>query len=158
MLGYWIKNLSNLHNCITLQLDRCLQENKLPKWLVTEKILLCIKEIQKGNLVSNYRPVISLPLIWKLETSILAEELHEHLKKTTSLPWEKKRCRKRSPGTKDQLLIDKMIVKNCKRRLTSLSVARIDYRKSYAMVPHSWIKKSWRSLGQQLMLDLLLTR
>ena len=27
---YWIKNLSNLHNSIALQLDRCLQEYNLP--------------------------------------------------------------------------------------------------------------------------------
>ena len=35
VLGYWIKNLSNLHNSIALQLDRCLQEKNLPKWMVT---------------------------------------------------------------------------------------------------------------------------
>ena len=137
--GYWIKNLSNLHNSIALQLDRCLQENNLPKWMVTGKTLLCIKEIQKGNLVSNFRPITCPPLIWKLLTGILAEELYEHLEKTNSLPWEQKRCRKRSRGTKDQLLIDKMIVKDCKRRLTSLAVGWIDYRKAYDMVPHSWI-------------------
>ena len=28
--GYWIKNLSNLHGNIALQLDRCLQENNVP--------------------------------------------------------------------------------------------------------------------------------
>ena len=52
---YQIKNLSNLHKSIALQLDRCLQENNLSKWMVTGKTLLCIKEIQKGNLVSNFR-------------------------------------------------------------------------------------------------------
>ena len=40
--GYWIKNLGNLHNSIALQLDRCLQENNLPKWMVTGKTLPCI--------------------------------------------------------------------------------------------------------------------
>ena len=32
-----------------------------------------------------------------------------------------------------------MILKNCKRRLTNLSLAWIDYKKAYYMVPHSWI-------------------
>ena len=41
--GYWIKKLSNLHNSIALQLDRDLQKNNLPKWMVTEKTLLCVK-------------------------------------------------------------------------------------------------------------------
>ena len=68
--GYWIKSLSNLHNSIALQLDRSLLENNLPKWMVIGKILLCIKEIQKENLVSNFRPIICVPLIWKLLTGI----------------------------------------------------------------------------------------
>ena len=79
--GYWIKNLSNLHNSIALQLDRCLQENNLRKWMITGKTLLRIKEIQKGIFVSNFRPVTCLPLIWKLLTGILTEELYEHLEK-----------------------------------------------------------------------------
>ena len=45
--GYWIKNLSNLQNSVALQLDRCLQENNLPKRMVIEKTLLCIKKFKK---------------------------------------------------------------------------------------------------------------
>ena len=41
--------------------------------------------------------------------------MYKHLEKTNSLPWEKKGCRKGTRGTKDQPLIDKMIVKvDCK--------------------------------------------
>ena len=49
----------------------------------------------------------------KLLTGILDEELYEHLEKTNSLPWEQKGSRKRSRDTKDQLLIDKTLVKDC---------------------------------------------
>ena len=35
--GYWIKNLSNWHSSIALQVDRCLQENNFPKLMVTKK-------------------------------------------------------------------------------------------------------------------------
>ena len=61
--------------------------------------------------------------------------------------WEQKGCRKGSRRTKDQLLIDKMIVKDCKRWLTSLTVAYIDYRKVYDVVPHSWIQKCMKMFG-----------
>ena len=92
--------------------------------MVTGKTLLCIKEIQKGILVSYFRPIIYLPLIWKLLTGILAEELDEHLQKINSLPWGKKGCRKETLGSNHQLLIYKIVkVKDCKRRLTSLAVA-----------------------------------
>ena len=54
---------------------------------------------------------------------------------------EQKGCRKQSRGTKDQLLIDKSILKNAKRRHTNLAMGWIDYKKAYDMVPHSWINK-----------------
>ena len=72
--------------------------------MVTGKTLFCIKEIQKGNLVSNFRPSTCLALIWKLLTCILAEELYEHLEIANSLSWEQKGCRKGSRGAKDKLL------------------------------------------------------
>ena len=40
-----------------------------------------------------------------------------------------------------------MIVKDCKRRLTSLTVAWIDYRKAYDMVTHNWIQKCMEMFG-----------
>ena len=52
---------------------------------------------------------------------------------------EQKGRRRQSRGTKDQLMIDKMIMKNCKRRMKNLSVAWIDYEKAYELVPHTWI-------------------
>ena len=45
------------------------------------------------------------------------------------------------------LLIDKMILKNYKRRKTNLYMGYIDYRTAYEMVPHSWILSSIKMLG-----------
>ena len=50
-------------------------------------------------------------------------------------------------GTKDQLLIDKTILKNCRRRLTGLGMAWIDFKKAFDMVPHSWIIKCMTIFG-----------
>ena len=47
------------------------------------------------------------------------------------LPDEQKGCRRGGRGTKDQLLIDKMIMKNCKRRQIGLGMAWVDYKKAY---------------------------
>ena len=43
--------------------------------MVTGKTLLCVKELEKGNAVANFKPITCLPLLWKLLTGILAEEL-----------------------------------------------------------------------------------
>ena len=85
--------------------------------------------------MSNFRPITCLPSIWKLLTNVLAEELYKHLEDTNSLPWEQKRCKEGSRSTKDQLLTDKMMVKDCKKRLTSLGVAWDDYHKAHNMDP-----------------------
>ena len=42
---------------------------------------------------------------------------------------------------KDQLLIDKTVLSDCKRRHTNLAMAWIDYKKTYDMLPQSWISK-----------------
>ena len=99
------------------------------------------KDPTKGIQANNYRPIACLPIMWKLLTGIMGEKLHQHLEKNGLLADEQKGCRKGSRGTKDQLIVDKAILKNCRRRLINLSMAWVDYRKAYDMVPHSWILK-----------------
>ena len=55
------------------------------------------------------------------------------------LPVEQKGCKKKCKGTKDQLLVDKMILCNCRKRHTNQGMAWIDSKKAYDMVSHSWI-------------------
>ena len=83
----------------------------------------------------------------KLITGIAADEIYNHLEENDLLPEEQKSCRRNSRGTKDQLLIDKAVMKNCRRRKVGLSMIWIDYRKTYDVVPHSWIKKSMEMCG-----------
>ena len=69
-------------------------------------------------------------------------KLYEHLENQDLLSEEQKGCRRRSRGTKDQLLIDNGVIKNSKRRRTNLNMAWIGFRKAYDMVPHSWMIES----------------
>ena len=66
---------------------------------------------------------------------VIAEVMYEYLEEI--LPEEHKWCRRISRGSKDQLLTDKMILKDCKKRHKNLALAWRDYRKAYDMVPHS---------------------
>ena len=56
-------------------------------------------------------------------------------------PIEQKGCRRGSYGCKDQLLINQMIIKDCKSKHINLSMAWIGYPKAFDSVPHSWILK-----------------
>ena len=90
---------------------------------------------QKGNIGTNFRPITCLPLMWKLFTGIMGDELYKHLEEENLLPDEQKGCRRNSRGTKDQLLIDKMVIRNCKRRKSGLGMAWLEYKKAYDMIP-----------------------
>ena len=75
-------------------------------------------------------------------TSILTERMYTFLEQNSILPNEQKGCKINSYGCKDQLLINKMILENCKKGKRNLSTAWIDYRKAFDSVPHDWIIKS----------------
>ena len=62
-------------------------------------------------------------------------------------PEEQKGYRRNSRDTKNQLLTDKAVMKNCRRRKVELNMVWIYFRKAYDMVPHSWIKKSMEMCG-----------
>ena len=146
--GYWIKNLTNMHDRIADQLNKILMgTDTLPTWLTHGRTVLCQKDPRKGNAVENYRPITCLPLMWKLMTGIIADQMYDYLEREHLLPDEQKGCRRKSRGTKDQLLIDKTILKDCRKRHTNLAMAWIDYKKAYDFVPHSWISECMEMFG-----------
>ena len=54
------------------------------------RTVLIQKDKSKGNVASNYRPITCLPIVWKLMTGILAEEIYGFLSTEISLPEEQK--------------------------------------------------------------------
>ena len=48
---------------------------------------------------------------------------------------EQKSGKNASRDTKDQLLIDNDVIRNCNRRKTNLKMTCVDFRKAYGMVP-----------------------
>ena len=75
-------------------------------------------------------------------TGIIVNSVYEYLEMYNLLPVEQKGCRKKSCGKKDQLLIDKMVLNDCKKVHTNLGMVWIYYQKAYDMIPHSWILQS----------------
>ena len=61
-------------------------EDNLPERMTHGLTVLCQKETQKGNTGDNYRPITCLPLIWKLLTGVIAEEMYNYLEREKILP------------------------------------------------------------------------
>ena len=60
--------------------------------------------------------------MWKLLTDIVTDEIYNNLQQNDILREEQKGCRRNSRGTKDQLLIDKAVIKNCRIKNVGLSM------------------------------------
>ena len=80
--------------------------------------------------------------MWKLRTGIRANSVYEYLEMYNLLPVEQKGCRRNSSRIKDQLLIDEMVLNDCKKKHNDLGMAWIDCKEAYDMIPHSWILES----------------
>ena len=123
-----------------MQMDNIISNREdIPKWMALDKMVLRQKYPSKGNVVDNYRPILCLPLMWKLMIGPITESIYNFLDMNDKLPVEQKGCRKKSRGTKDQLLIDKAILCDCRQ---CHGMAWIDYKKAYDMVSHFWILES----------------
>ena len=139
--GFWFKKFSSLHDVLVDALQECVVRGEVPTWMVKGRTVLIQKDPAKGKAVSNYRPITCLPLMWKLLTGIFAEKIYDHLLRNNLLPDEQKGCRKKSRGTKDQLLIDKAVLREARAKKRCLAMAWIEYRKAYDICSHT--RGSW---------------
>ena len=105
-----------MHGRVRSQLKECLDCSFLPIWLSKGRTALLQKDINKCNIASNYRPITCLPLIWKLLSGVIADQIYGYLDQQKLLPEEQKRCRKRSRGTNDLLYIDRAVIRDAKSR------------------------------------------
>ncbi|XP_063689218.1 uncharacterized protein LOC134822241 [Bolinopsis microptera] len=117
----------------------CLTNADIPDWMTLGRTYLLIKDYSKGPIPGNFRPITCLSAMWKLFTGLISDSIYNHLDPQKLLPPEQKGCKKKSRGCNEQLMIDKLILKNCKRRKRNLNMTFIDYKKAYDSVPHSWI-------------------
>ncbi len=145
--GFWFKQFPSVHQAIAEGLQTCMDDGNVPDWMVKGRTVLIQKDKAKGTVASNYRPIACLPLMWKLLTGIFADKIYDHLKDNNLLPDEQKGGRKESRGTKDQLMIDKAVMREAKAKRRCLSMAWIDYKKAYDMVPHSWLLEVMGMMG-----------
>ena len=115
------EDFTNIHEKIVTYLNKCLQNGKTPEWMTKGRTCLILKNEKRGNETSNFRLITCLHIMfwqgyWQSRfTNIWKEKI---------LPDEQKGCRQ-IRGTEIQLMIDKVVMKNCKRRVTNFGVAWI---------------------------------
>ena len=76
--GFWFKKATSLHPKLKQHLQKCVNAGAVPTWMTEERTVLIMKYKCKGTVVGNYRLIASLPLMWKLLTSIFSEAMYGH--------------------------------------------------------------------------------
>ena len=115
LYAFWVKHFTSLHELIAKQMNKCLTESDVPQWMTKGKTYLIMKNPNKGVIPGNFRPIACLPIMWKLLSGFLADSMYQHLVTQNLIPEEQKGCKRNSRGCKEQLLIDKLVMKHCKR-------------------------------------------
>ena len=90
-------------------------------------VLIMKKDSKKGRIASNYRPTACLPIFWKLLTGIIGDKVYVYLERSSLLQDEQKSCCRGSRGTKEQLLIDKTVLRYCRKAKRNLVIGFINY-------------------------------
>ena len=135
-------------------MNKRLQEAQIPEWMTKGRTTLTQKDPRKGIAPNNYRPITCLPMMWKILTTQIREEIYNSLISRRLFPEKQKGCRKGSRGIGDLLYIDQHILNESKTRRKYLAMAWIYNKKAYDMVLQSWIinyltmykisRKSWK--------------
>ena len=111
---FWLKNFSSLHERVSFQLKECLNSGFVLTWLTRGRTSFLQKDKSKGYVASDYSPITCLPLMWKLLTGVIADQICASLDQEKLLPEEQKGFRKGSRGTNDLLYIDRAVMKEVK--------------------------------------------
>jgi hypothetical protein len=126
--------------------NRLIEEDQTLEWLMAG-VTLPVPKNENTEKPKNYRPTTCLPMIYKLITSIISKWMQRYIDDQNLMPQEQKGCCRGLKGCKDQLLISKARLQECKCRKKNLCMAWIDYQKTFDRVPHSWITKSLELIG-----------
>jgi hypothetical protein len=120
----WLNRLTATHKYLASLFNKLIEEDETPEWL-TAGVTLLIPKNENTEKPKNYRPITCLPTIYKLITSIISRRMQRYIDDQNLVPKEQKGCCRGSKVCKDQLLISKAILQECKRRKTIFCVAWI---------------------------------
>ena len=139
ILSFWLKKFNSIHGRLALGIKRCLQRAEVSEWMTKGETTLIQKNLSKGTVPKNYRPITCLPMMWKILTAQIKEKIYYSLTRRGLFPDELEECCKGFRGTAELLYIDQHILNESNTRRKNLAMAWIDYKKAYDMVPQSWI-------------------
>ena len=137
--AFWLKKLHFYRDRLTELYQNTYEGNGiLPLWLTEAKTTLIAKSEQTEN-AKNYRPVACLNLTYKIYTSCLNIFLTDHCDQNNIITSEQVAVKKRVWGCVEQLLLNKAVLSEVKKKRRNIFTVWLDYKKAFDSVPHEWL-------------------
>lgn len=139
--NYWLKLFSSTHSSISIALTNIINNDQasiLPDW-VSEGRTRMLPKKDNPTSAQDFRPITCLNTMYKLITSIINNELQEHLTKFNLMQLDQRGGTKGSMGCVDNLLIDKAILEDASKNKKNLSCLWVDVKKAFDSVSHAWL-------------------
>ena len=137
--GFWFKKFTSIHDRLALEMNKYLQTANVLEWMTKGRTTLIQKDPSKGAATNNYKPITCLPMMWKILTAQIKEEIYYSVTSRGLYPDEQKGYCKGTRDTAELLYIDQHILNESNARQENLAIVWIDYKKAYDMVPQNWI-------------------
>ena len=88
--GFWFKKFTSIHDRLALEMNRCLQGAQVFEWMTKRKTTLIQKDPSKGAALNNYILITFLPMMCKISTAQMREEIYNSLTSRRLFPEEQK--------------------------------------------------------------------
>ena len=143
--AYWLKAFPTTTEAVMIECWKVADgESECPGWFIHGRTVMTPKEGCTGE-PEQFRPITCLNTTYKLLTGAASRVLMHHADRFQLLPEEQKALRKGRRGCLDALAIDLAVSKEKKDKEKDMSVAWLDFRKAYDLVPHRVILDTVKS-------------
>ena len=131
------QKFTSMHDRLAIELNRCLEERDI-QMDDQGKTTQIQNEPKKEITPNNYWPKTYPPMMLKILTAQIREEIYFSFISYGLFSKEQPECRKGTKVTEQLLYIDQYILKESKTRRKNVAMAWTD-NKRYDLVPQSWI-------------------
>ena len=113
--NFWLKQLTTIHKHIALLFNKLIEEDQIPEWLTAGVTFLIPKKREYGKSKDLQTCDLS---VYNIQTyDIYYKQAYtKYMDDENLMAKEQEGCCSRSKGCKDQMLISKAILQECKRR------------------------------------------
>lgn len=137
--NYWYKKFTCLHTQLTQHINAFITNPQQMPVFLTEGITYMLPKDNNISDPAKYRPITCLQTIYKIVTACITQCIQTHITVNNILAEQQKGCRPESQGSKEQLVIDSVVLKQAHTKQRNLYTTFIDYKKAFDSVPHSWL-------------------